>query len=102
MVLADLDAAIALYRAQGFARLGPVLDEATLAGLRARADALMLGEVVHEGMFFQHDSETGKYDELRGGRGYEGPSLRYRKLEKLERDDLFRAAMERPVFAEIA
>jgi hypothetical protein len=97
-----LEAPLAQYRAQGFAQLGRVLSEDALQALRARADALMLGQVVHEGLFFQHDSASGRYDELPLGRGYLGPSLRYRKLEKLELDPLFRAAIENALFARIA
>ena len=43
------------------------------------------GRVVIPGLFFQHDSDTGRYEDLRYGEGYVGPSLDYRKLEKLER-----------------
>lgn len=90
----DLDAALAHYRAHGYARLGRLLNEPTLVGLRARIDALMLGEITYPGVFFQRDTETGEYDDLAYGRGYEGPSLNYRKVEKLEKDPLFRAWIE--------
>jgi phytanoyl-CoA hydroxylase len=46
----------------------------------------MFGRVVHEGLFFQHDSPTGRYVDLRFGEGWVGPSDGYRKIEKLERD----------------
>ncbi|RYG63542.1 phytanoyl-CoA dioxygenase [bacterium] len=62
----------------------------------------MLGEVVHEGLFFQHDTTTGKYDDLTYGKGWEGPSRNYRKIEKLERDPVFRAWIENPVFERVA
>jgi ectoine hydroxylase-related dioxygenase (phytanoyl-CoA dioxygenase family) len=62
----------------------------------------MLGEVVHPGIFFQHDSPSGRYDELPVGRGWQGPSLRYRKLEKLEHDPVFAAFIANPLFARIA
>jgi hypothetical protein len=81
---------------QGYVRLGRLADEATLVALRARADAIMLGEVVHEGLFFQLDSKTGTYEDLRFGDGWEGPSLAYRKIEKLERDPVFRTWIESP------
>lgn len=95
----DLAAILAHYRAHGWARLGVVADEATLAALRARADDIMMGRVVLEGLFFQHDSGTGRYEDLEFGRGWVGPSLSYRKIEKLERDPLFRAWLESPRFA---
>jgi hypothetical protein len=96
----DLAPALAHWRTHGWARLGVAAAEATLAALRARADDLMLGRVVHEGLFFQHDA--GRYEDLAFGVGWQGPSLRYRKLEKLERDPLFRAWLENPLFERVA
>jgi hypothetical protein len=93
--------ALSHFRDHGWARLGRVADESTLAELRERADAIMLGHVVHDGLFFQHDSPTGRYDDLEFGRGWVGPSLSYRKIEKLERDPLFRAWLENPVFEDV-
>ena len=98
----DVAAAIAHFREHGWARLGVIADEATLAGLRARAEDLMMGRVVHEGMFFQRDSPTGRYVDLVFGRGWEGPSLEYRKIEKLELDPYFRAWLENEVFERVA
>jgi phytanoyl-CoA hydroxylase len=97
-----VEAAIAQYRRDGFARLGRVLCDEALAGLRERSDALMRGEVVHAGMFFQHDSPTGGYQDVPRGKGYVGPSLRYRKIEKLEKDPLFREVIENRLFGRIA
>jgi phytanoyl-CoA hydroxylase len=96
--IADVPAAIAHFRAHGWARLGVVASEAELEKLRARADDIMLGRVVHEGLFFQRDSETGLYRDLVFGRGWEGPSLDYRKIEKLEVDPIFRSWLENDVF----
>ncbi len=92
----DLDGALAHYRAHGYARLGRLLEEPTLAAHRARIDALMLGEITYPGVFFQRDTETGEYDDLAYGRGYEGASLNYRKVEKLEKDPLFLAWIAHP------
>ena len=97
-----LDAALAHYQLQGWARLGPVFSDDCLAALRERADRIMLGEIVHEGLFFQHDAQTGRYGDLPRGIGWQGPSLRYRKIEKLERDPLFRALLENPLFGRVA
>jgi ectoine hydroxylase-related dioxygenase (phytanoyl-CoA dioxygenase family) len=97
----DVEAAVAHHRAHGWARLGTVLDDEALAALRARADAIMLGEIAIPGLFFQHDSDTGRYDDLSFGEGYVGPSLRYRKIEKLERDPLFRALIEHATFERV-
>jgi hypothetical protein len=96
-----LDPALTHFRAHGWARLGRVASEACLEELRARADDLMFGRVVHEGLFFQHDAPTGRYGELAFGRGWEGPSPSYRKIEKLERDPVFRAWLENAVFERV-
>ena len=87
------------YREQGWAPLGTVCDPAPL---RARAEEIMLGQVVYPGMFFQHDAETGRYDDVPRGKGWIGPSPRYRKIEKLEKDPLFLAHVRLPLFEELA
>jgi hypothetical protein len=98
----DPAAAIERYRAEGHARLGCVIGEQVLVGLRERADDLMLGRRTIEGLFFQHDSESGRYEDLPYGQGWVGPSLGYRKIEKLERDDRFHALLSNPLFERIA
>ncbi len=97
--LADV---LADYRANGWARVGRLCSEPELEALRARIDAIMLGEVVYPGMFFQRDTDNGSYDDLSFGKGYEGPTLRYRKIEKLEMDPLFLRWIEDPRFYAIA
>jgi phytanoyl-CoA hydroxylase len=98
----DVPAAIAHFREHGWARLGLVAGPGTLERLRQRATDIMMGRVVHEGLFFQRDSPTGQYQDLVFGRGWEGPSLEYRKIEKLEVDPLFRAWLENEVFERVA
>jgi hypothetical protein len=98
----DLDAAIGEWRREGFARVGRVLHEDALGALCARCDDVMLGRVRHDGLFFQHDAESGRYVDLPLGRGWIGPSLEYRKIEKLERDPMVRAWIENPIFERIA
>lgn len=95
------EAAIAHWREHGWARLGRVASDVDLEALRTRADDIMHGRVVHEGLFFQHDSPTGRYVDLRFGEGWVGPSDAYRKIEKLERDPVFRAWLENPVFERV-
>lgn len=97
-----LEDAVAHYRAHGWARLGRLIDEEMLAGLRERSDDLMLGRVCIDGLFFQHDAPSGRYEDLTHGLGWIGPSLAYRKLEKLERDGRFRALVEHPFFERVA
>jgi hypothetical protein len=98
----DIDGPVARYRREGFARLGPVLGEDVLAPLRRRCDQIMLGEVQIPGLFFQHDGRTGSYGDLPRGLGWQGPSLAYRKIEKLERDELFAAVIGNALFGRIA
>lgn len=98
----DIAPPLASYTAQGFAPLGRVLDDAGIAALRERADDIMLGRVEYPGLFFQHDTTTGRYDDLEFGKGWRGPSLNYRKIEKLEKDPLFLAWIQNPLFARIA
>ena len=94
----DIAATVVHFRAHGWARLGKVASDQWLECLRSRADDIMLGRVVHEGLFFQNDAESGRYEDLTFGLGWVGPGLQYRKIEKLERDPLFRAWIENPLF----
>jgi len=98
----DLSGILAHFEEHGYARLGPVMGDGQLETLRARADEIMLGKVSLPGFFFQLDTESGVYRDLVFGRGYEGPSLNYRKIEKLEKDDLFRAWIENPLFERVS
>jgi len=98
---AELAAALAQWRAEGWALLPRVASEETLAELRRRADDVVAGRSGIEGLFFQPDSPTGRYEDLVFGHGYEGPDRAYRKIEKLERDPAFRAWLENPVFERI-
>jgi hypothetical protein len=93
---------LAHYAEHGWARLGKIATDEGLAAMRERADDLMLGRVTYPDLFFQIDAATGRYGDLTYGKGYEGPSLEYRKIEKLERDPLFRAWIGNPLFERIA
>ncbi|HSP81246.1 MAG TPA: phytanoyl-CoA dioxygenase family protein [Myxococcaceae bacterium] len=97
----DVSPALAHYAEHGYARLGRVLSDEALEALRERADDLMLGRVSYPGFFYQLDAPTGRYEDAPLGLGWQGPSLRYRKLEKLELDSRFRAWMENPLFERI-
>ncbi len=98
----DLEPALRHFAAHGYARLGRVLSDDALVALRARADDLMLGRVQPEGLFYQHDSPSGAYEDLTYGKGWVGPSLAYRKLEKLEKDDVMRAWIGNPLYERVA
>jgi len=98
----DLAAPLAELEERGFARLGRVLDDEGLGVLRRRAEDLMLGRVVHPGLFFQLDATTGRYEDAPIGLGWQGPSLSYRKLEKLEKDPCFWSWIRAPLFERVA
>lgn len=98
----DLDAVLADFARDGWARLGPVLADDGRAALGARLDDLMHGRVRYDGLFYQHDSATGRYEDLAFGKGWQGPSPNYRKIEKLELDPLFHAWMTNALFERIA
>lgn len=98
----DLAPVLAHYAEHGYARLGRVLSDVGLAALRERADDLMLGRVTYPGFFYQMDAPTGRYEDAPLGLGWQGPSLRYRKLEKLEKDPRFLGWMENPLFERLA
>jgi len=92
------------YDANGYLRLGKMLDDAELTALRGRIDDIMLGKAKlnYDRLLMQLDSETGKYaDAGQQSRGYKGSTLGYRKIQDLELDDLFLAYMQRPIFREI-
>ena len=94
--------ALAHFDAFGYARLGPVVAAETVATLGARLDDLLSARVRHEGLFFQRDSASGRYEDLAFGDGWQGPSPDYRKIEKLELDPLFLAFLRNPLFERIA
>lgn len=98
----DLAAPLAHFAEHGWARVGRVLSDEGCALLRERSEELMLGRATYPGLFFQLDADTGRYDDLRYGKGYEGPSLDYRKLEKLELDPRFRALIANRLYERIA
>lgn len=98
----DLDAALAHFEEHGWARLGRTMNDEALRLLGERADDLMLGRVSYPGMFFQMDSATGRHEDAPLGEGYVGPSLGYRKLEKLELDPRFLEWIRNPLFERVA
>lgn len=92
----ELARALAEWAETGVARLDGVLDERDAARLAERASAIMAGQRAPERCFYQHDSATGRYEDLAYGKGFVGPSQAYRKIEGLEREPLFRAWIEHP------
>lgn len=92
----------AAWERDGYVRLGRVADDAQLAALQQRIDDIMLGRVPNDKIWFQLDSETGKYEDVPSTDGrWCGPTLAYRKIEKLETDPIFLAYIQHPLFREI-
>ncbi|MCP4810511.1 MAG: phytanoyl-CoA dioxygenase family protein [Proteobacteria bacterium] len=98
----DLGPELAHFAEHGYARLGRVLSDEGAVALAERADDLMMGVQPDPGLFFQHDSETGRYEDLAFNAGWVGPSRRYRKVERLELDASFFAWIDNPLFGRIA
>jgi hypothetical protein len=98
----DLDAALAHFAVHGWARLGRVLSDEGIVALGRRVDDLMHARVRFDGLFFQRDSATGRYEDLEFAKGWQGPSPDYRKIEKLELDPVFRTWMTNPLFERLA
>ncbi len=90
------------YFRQGFLHLGQLVDAGELQRLRDRADDLALGRVLNPQVQVQLDT-GGRYEDLPEVTWQPATgTLRYRKVQGLETDELFGAVLRRPVFAEIA
>src|SRR5262245_49374018 len=91
----------AQYERDGYLPLGRVLEGSELGALQARLDDIMLGRapVDYDRLLMQLDSETGKYEDAGPMTlGFKGPTLGYRKVDGLERDPVFLAYLQRPLF----
>ncbi len=80
----DYAAIFERFDQDGFARLE---QPSEVEHLRDRADMLM--QEHHPDLFYQHDADTGRYEDAPLGLGWVGPSDAYRKIEKLDRDSVF-------------
>lgn len=98
----ELEAALTAWRTEGYAVIRGLAHPDTCAALRDRLQAYLLGERPDPGLFFQRDAGTGDYADVGFGQGYEGPDVPYRKVERLERDDVFAAWLADPQLARMA
>ena len=92
------------YHRDGYLKIGRQCSNKELAGLQRRIDEVMLGRAPldYNRLTMQLDSNTNRYDEVKGGgKGHQGASLGYRKIQGLEYEPLFLAYMKKPVFSEI-
>ena len=98
------DAQWAQYEQDGYLRLGRLLDDAALAALQERIDAIMLGtaDIDYSQIMMQLDRIPGETDGPGSQtKGHKQSTRRYRKIENLERDPLFFAYMQHPLVKEI-
>ena len=90
------------FEQHGYARLGRVLDDAGLAELQQRIDAIMLGEIPYPEMNFQLDGDDAEYAKMSiVSPGHKGVTLQYRKIMGLEQDPVFLTFMQHPLFRQI-
>jgi phytanoyl-CoA hydroxylase len=90
-----------IFHRDGYVKLGVQLSGSALEDLQRRIDAIMLGEIRHEGISMQLDGGGDDYKLLDFDREFKGARLDYRKIEGLENDPIFRAYMQRPLFRSI-
>jgi len=89
------------FNEQGFIKLGKVIPDADFEKLRQRTDDVTQGRVEYPGMFFQLDGSTAEYSSVPQGGGFQGPSDNYRKIEGWEKDPIFLAYIQHPLFRDI-
>ena len=89
------------FEEHGYVRLGKVLDDAGLAELQQRIDAIMLGEIPYPEMEFQLDGEDADYAKMPvpSLHGHKGTTLQYRKIMGLEQDPVYLAYMQHSLFS---
>ena len=89
------------YDERGYLKLGRVMSDSELEGLRTRIDDIMLGRIQYGGMMMQLDLGGAYEDAAPQTKGFKGPTLDYRKIEQLEMDRLFLDFMRKPIFREL-
>lgn len=101
------DDQVGFFLEQGYLKLGKVIPDSVLDSLGERITALMMREahdVPYEKMMFSVcPSQTGSWDDpaSRQTYGHKGPTLNYRKICDLERDQVFRSFAQQPLFRDI-
>lgn len=90
------------YFRNGYLHLGPIADPDGVERLKERVDDLALGRMANPDVRLQLDT-GGRYEDLPDAVAVTGQNtLVYRKVQGLETDDLFRAVLTHPVYAEVA
>lgn len=83
----------AAYNEEGYVSLGVVYSEEEIDRLCERIDDIMLGRITYEGMYMERCPSAGPDEDDK--------TLMYRKVQDLERDPLYRAYMQHPLFRTI-
>ena len=94
-------AELAEFHEQGYVRFGHVAPEAEIDALRDRIDQIMLGEVRYDNMLMQLCPSAGDLARSRQTKEFKGSTLKYRKIQDLEQDALFRAYIQNPLFRDL-
>ncbi|NKB66046.1 MAG: hypothetical protein GKR89_03190 [Candidatus Latescibacteria bacterium] len=89
------------YRDQGYVRLGKVVAPETIQALCQRIDDIMLGTISYEHMLMQLCPSANMPDQGRQSREFKGSTLKYRKIQDLEQDPLFRAYIQQALFRDL-
>ena len=92
---------MALWSEQGYIHLGHVAPADEIEALCERIDAIMLGQVSYPDMLMQLCPSAGDPEKAKQTKVFKGSSLKYRKIEGLEQDPLFRAYIQSPLFRDI-
>jgi phytanoyl-CoA hydroxylase len=97
----EISVAIADFWRDGVARIPQLLVPSSAHSLARRVEQVMDGALDPGRFFFQHDAPTGRYRDLPLRAGWIGPSRNYRKIEQLQRDELFREWLDHPALEPI-
>ena len=89
------------YQDEGYVRLGRAAPVEEIEGLCQRIDDIMLGVIKYEDMLMQLCPSAGNPELSRQTKEFKGSSLKYRKIQDLEKDPLFLAYMQKPLFRDL-
>ena len=93
-----------LFRANGYVRLGRLLDDSQLSVLSEQINHIMLGtaDVPYDQMMMMLEPSTNPPKDLEGqSKGHKLSTLDYRKIQDLELSPQFHAYLSRPFFANL-
>ena len=95
------DEELQTFHEQGYVRLGKVVPDAEIEALCQRIDNIMLGHIRYDNMLMQLCPSAGKPELSKQTKEFKGSSLKYRKIQDLEQDVLFRTYIQHPLFRDI-